>query len=283
MKKNSVAIVALSLMFTGIKSAYAQTNGFFNVLKIMPLDISPAYFYIDTNIPASDSYAPQLQITGYTYAAANKALKITLGWYYYAGNFYWTQYQSDLGYQKPSRIRLGKYTKSGTDYIRIEISNNSVYWASYNITATDISPSYTAAYSGWIYASGEMPTATTSQITTVGQPDNVLVDGKLSVNGTIHTKEVKVDLDGWYDYVLKPAYKLPALPAVEAYINQNHHLLEIPSEAEMVKNGLDLAAMNKLLMKKVEELTLYLIRQNKAINGQQHQIDQLKRKLYRKH
>ncbi|QKJ31797.1 hypothetical protein HQ865_19175 [Mucilaginibacter mali] len=84
-------------------------------------------------------------------------------------------------------------------------------------------------------------------------------DQLLSVNGTIHSKEVLVDLTGWSDYVLKPAYKLPALSAVKTYIDQNHHLPEIPAEEEMVKNGLNVGEMNRLLMKKVEELTLYLI------------------------
>ncbi|QKJ28998.1 discoidin domain-containing protein [Mucilaginibacter mali] len=118
-------------------------------------------------------------------------------------------------------------------------------------------------------------------------------DELLSVKGIIHSQEVKVDLTGWSDYVLKPAYKLPALSAVKTYIDQNHHLPEIPTEEEIVKNGLNVGEMNKLLMKKVEELTLYLIEKDrqvdeqKAVNQQQSasiqamrsQLNQIKRQI----
>jgi hypothetical protein len=82
---------------------------------------------------------------------------------------------------------------------------------------------------------------------------------KLDVNGTIHSKSVLIDLNGWNDYVFKNDYKIRSLSEVKEYIEQNQHLPEIPSEQEMVKNGLNVADMNKLLLKKVEELTLYLI------------------------
>ncbi len=105
---------------------------------------------------------------------------------------------------------------------------------------------------------------------------------KLDVNGTIHSKAVNIDLNGWNDYVFKKDYQLRSLSEVKAYIDQNQHLPEIPSEQEMVKKGLDVGEMNKLLMKKVEELTLYLIEkdqqvkeQNKRIDEQQKQINKL--------
>jgi hypothetical protein len=110
-------------------------------------------------------------------------------------------------------------------------------------------------------------------------------DQLLSVKGTIHSQEVKVDMLNWSDYVFKPEYKLPSLASVKAYVDLNHHLPEIPSEQEIVKNGLDLGEMNKLLMKKVEELTLYVIEQQKEstfqrkiIKRQQIQINVLAKK-----
>ncbi|MBD1362908.1 hypothetical protein IDJ77_03720 [Mucilaginibacter sp. ZT4R22] len=97
---------------------------------------------------------------------------------------------------------------------------------------------------------------------------------KLDVNGTIHSQKVVIDLIGWNDYVFDKGYKLPSLSEVKAFIDKNHHLPEIPSEKEMVKNGLDVSEMNKLLMKKVEELTLYLIQKDKQdkINDQKNQF-----------
>ena len=82
----------------------------------------------------------------------------------------------------------------------------------------------------------------------------------LSVNGTIRSKEVKVEAANWPDYVFKPNYRLPKLTEVKQYIDQNRHLPDLPSEAEVSKDGINLGEMNKLLVKKVEELTLYMIK-----------------------
>lgn len=91
-------------------------------------------------------------------------------------------------------------------------------------------------------------------------------DAKLTVNGNIHAKEVKIDLSiPAPDYVFASDYKLKSLHEVEEYIKQNSHLPEIPSAKEIDKNGLFLAVMNMSLLKKVEELTLYMIEQSKEI------------------
>lgn len=82
---------------------------------------------------------------------------------------------------------------------------------------------------------------------------------KLAVNGTIHSKQVIVDLIGWPDYVFKKDYKLMPLAQVKSYIDQNQHLPGLPTDKEVESKGLDVGEMNKLLTKKVEELTLYLI------------------------
>ena len=98
-------------------------------------------------------------------------------------------------------------------------------------------------------------------------------DAKLAVNGKIHAKEVKVDLQGWPDYVFKPEYDLKSLEAVEAHIAEKGHLPNIPSEQEMVENGLELGEMNQLLMEKIEELTLYTIEQEKRIKALEKEND----------
>ncbi|WP_121811969.1 hypothetical protein [Mucilaginibacter kameinonensis] len=96
---------------------------------------------------------------------------------------------------------------------------------------------------------------------------------KLDVNGTIHSKSVLIDLNGWADYVFKPTYQLRPLTEVKTFIDQHKHLPEIPSEQEIVKDGLNLGEMNKLLMKKIEELTLYLIEKDK-VEKEQKKINQ---------
>ena len=103
-------------------------------------------------------------------------------------------------------------------------------------------------------------------------------DEKLTVKGKIHTQEVRVDLLGPLvpDYVFSNDYKLKSLEEVEDYIKQNSHLPEIPSAKEIEKNGLMLAEMNMSLLKKIEELTLYSIEQNKKIEAQSKEIETLK-------
>jgi hypothetical protein len=103
-------------------------------------------------------------------------------------------------------------------------------------------------------------------------------DEKLTVKGKIHAEEVKIDLSVPYpDYVFKPTYRLPTLLEVKTYINKYHRLPDMPSEAVVTKNGLNLGETNALLTKKVEELTLYLIekdselKKQKAVNKQQEQ------------
>jgi len=99
-------------------------------------------------------------------------------------------------------------------------------------------------------------------------------DSELTVNGTAHAKEVKVDLTvTGPDYVFEKSYALPALESVKTYIDQNKHLPEVPSAKEMEANGINLSEMNMLLLKKVEELTLYVIEQNKRLDQQQTQIE----------
>ncbi|TCI85338.1 hypothetical protein [Tenacibaculum sp. M341] len=90
---------------------------------------------------------------------------------------------------------------------------------------------------------------------------------KLAVNGKIKTKEIKVSLDGWSDFVFYDNYKLPTLDEVENHIAENGHLKDIPSAKEVEKNGIFLGEMDSKLLQKIEELTLYTIQQQKEIKA----------------
>ena len=83
---------------------------------------------------------------------------------------------------------------------------------------------------------------------------------KLAVDGKIIAEEVKVEMSGsWPDYVFADDYDLMPLPQLAAYIQANGHLPEVPSATEVTANGLSLGASQALLLKKIEELTLYMI------------------------
>ncbi|MDB5002089.1 MAG: hypothetical protein JWQ34_314 [Mucilaginibacter sp.] len=96
---------------------------------------------------------------------------------------------------------------------------------------------------------------------------------KLAVAGSAIAESVTVMLHGsWPDFVFKPKYKLTPLNEVKTYIDQNQHLPDMPSEAEVIKNGVNLGEMVKLQTKKIEELTLYLIEQNKRLEKLEAQL-----------
>ncbi|RBL88123.1 hypothetical protein [Chitinophaga flava] len=94
----------------------------------------------------------------------------------------------------------------------------------------------------------------------------------LAVNGDLFAKKVKVTLDGWPDYVFDPSYSLPSLGQLENFIKEHKHLPEIPSAKEVSEQGLDLGQNQANLLRKIEELTLYMIDQHKKMEAQQQLI-----------
>jgi len=90
---------------------------------------------------------------------------------------------------------------------------------------------------------------------------------KLAVNGpAVFTKVVvRANSGNWPDYVFAPTYQLPSLQEVEAFIKEHKHLPEVPSAKEVEEKGLDLGDNQAILLKKIEELTLYVIEQDKRL------------------
>ncbi|MBI2273960.1 MAG: hypothetical protein HYU70_09205 [Bacteroidetes bacterium] len=98
---------------------------------------------------------------------------------------------------------------------------------------------------------------------------------KLSVNGNIKAKKLIITPTGWSDYVFDKDYKLRSLSSLEAFIKENKHLPEVPSANEVEEKGISVGDNQALLLKKIEELTLYII-------SQQKQIDSLTKKIRKK-
>ncbi len=89
--------------------------------------------------------------------------------------------------------------------------------------------------------------------------------GNLTVNGIINAKEVTVKDPVWADFVFDKDYKLRDLKEVDQYIQENGHLPDIPSSAEVKENGVNLVEVQAKLLQKVEEMTLYILKQQKEI------------------
>ena len=98
-----------------------------------------------------------------------------------------------------------------------------------------------------------------NEIGNVGIGTTSLLTARLAVNGLVRAKEIKVETAGWPDYVFREDYALPSLDSVAHYIRDRGHLPEIPKASEVEQDGVALGEMNRLLLKKIEELTLYLI------------------------
>ncbi len=111
---------------------------------------------------------------------------------------------------------------------------------------------------------------------------NTNVDGyKLYVEEGILTEKVKVavkDSEDWFDNVFEPDYKIMPIKDLETYITTYKHLPDIPTTSDVLNNGLDLGKMNGLLLKKVEELTLYMIDMKKQLDAAKKEIEALKNK-----
>jgi len=106
---------------------------------------------------------------------------------------------------------------------------------------------------------------------------DLLTVDRIRVEDLLCAREVKVQIKPcWPDYVFSKNYNLMPLQELEQFVNENQHLPNIPSAAEVEENGIELGEMNAKLLKKVEELTLYLLQQEKKMVELQKQIDELK-------
>jgi hypothetical protein len=106
----------------------------------------------------------------------------------------------------------------------------------------------------------------------------IAATAKLSVDGMILAKDIRVAISTathWADYVFEKDYKLMDLKEIEKFITKNKHLPEVPSESEVIREGMDVTNMSVVLLKKIEELYLYTIDLKKQNDKLEKQIEKL--------
>ncbi|UYQ91072.1 hypothetical protein MKQ68_13315 [Chitinophaga horti] len=113
-----------------------------------------------------------------------------------------------------------------------------------------------------------------SQTGNVGLGGDPRTDYKLTVGGAIIATKVKISATPWADFVFHSDYPLPSIAEVDAYIKTNGHLPGIPSEAEVQKEGVDLAEINAKLLQKVEEQMLYIIELKREVDELKQRVGQ---------
>jgi hypothetical protein len=97
---------------------------------------------------------------------------------------------------------------------------------------------------------------------------------QLDHNGLLYAREVKVNLDNWSDYVFDKSYPLMPLSELQAFIQKNNHLPNVPSAKEMTDNGLNVAQSSIIFMEKIEELTLYVLQIHEKVKTQEELLKQ---------
>lgn len=158
------------------------------------------------------------------------------------------------------------YGTTATERMRISSSGN--------IGIGTINPAYKLEVNGTAMING---TALFSDKVGIGYTPPTEGKYRLYVMGGIKSEEVIVELSSnWPDYVFEPGYKLQTLFEVESYIKINNHLPDTPSATFVEKEGINLGEMDAILLKKIEELTLYVIELKKENAQQQTEIFELK-------
>lgn len=146
---------------------------------------------------------------------------------------------------------------------------------------TDLSaPTFSVTGYGLVTASQMVSRSTDDQnialqcFGTDNQQPNFMVYG----SGNVKARRIVVNQQQWADYVFKEDYMLMPLPQVKEYINTHGHLPNVPAAEEIEEKGVDLGEMNKILLEKIEELTLYTIEQQKELEELKVKLDQLVKK-----
>jgi hypothetical protein len=215
----------------------------------------------------------------------NQSGDTKLGIYDYgSGTWSTTWYNGNVGINATSpsaRLQVGDLV-SGTESLLI---GNTGGFIAQNTSGTNYALSYTSA-DKLNFGFNTMITAPVAPVMTLLSNGNVGIGTtdpqgyKLAVNGTAIAESMKIKLHGaWPDYVFSPDHRVLSLGELATYVSTHRHLPEVPVAAEVEKDGIDLGRMNKILLQKIEELTLYLIEQNKAITEQKKEIRQLNNRL----
>ncbi len=237
------------------------------------------YTYVGTLNPSGQGSPQKLIVTVFGGAWYATALGETT---FYIGNYGdLTVNRVTMGSSDGGTVTLQAYTNTNNTIDFYVYSNNWVAYAVKSITLrgnTPVNQYITNTNSSTVPTGTQLALNINPVMITDGSGNIGLNTAspdpgyKLSVNGKVRTKEVRVEAN-WADYVFDNSYPLLPLEKVEHYIKDNHHLPDVPSAAEVSKNGINLGETDALLLKKIEELTLYLIEKNKENKKQQNLID----------
>ncbi len=163
-------------------------------------------------------------------------------------------------------------TETGSDKLRVSTGNQFFRVIEDGIGITDKDWTNTLLMSNYgtraeIFHNGGKPLILQYQAQGNVGIGTINPTAKLTVAGDIRAREIKVEANAGADFVFDADYRLRSLPEVEQFITANKHLPDIAPANEMVQNGVDMGEMQIKLLQKIEELTLYVIEQQKQIEN----------------
>ncbi|BBD46998.1 Hypothetical protein PEIBARAKI_6991 [Petrimonas sp. IBARAKI] len=228
---------------------------------------------IKTNLPyVNSTQMPTITITGYSYGH-NAPINLTLVYYIYNGSFHNPRISS-FGDYTPSVLLSNENGKV------IIFINDKCYFQRFKVSAfahgLGNNPTY---FQGWTAVDEPLSGTNTMEAVYENRFKRLV-----NVDGLLRAKEIKVET-GWADFVFDKDYRLPSLAEVERHIRKKGHLQGIPTEEEVKTNGINLGEINMKLLQKIEELTLYIIENDKndkekdeIIRQLLHRIEKLEKK-----
>jgi expansin (peptidoglycan-binding protein) len=213
----------------------------------------------------------------------------------------------NVGNSRNSVLSLATFGKSpvttgyatADNYLQIGAGENAVNGTrligfGYSVTANTYQP----AYMGYIETTnsgetkGDLIFGTRNAVTDITPTERMRITGagnigigtttpaeKLSVNGNIRAKKIIISHSDWPDFVFTKKYKLRSLSSVEAFIHKYGYLPEMPTAVQVEKNGISVGDTQALLLKKIEELTLYMIEQQKQITTLEKKIKRIQKNV----
>ena len=189
---------------------------------------------------------------------------------------------SFLGYLNGPKARIRALEQTYNGY-----GSNLIFSVKDNVDATTMLDVMTLKYNGNVGVNNSNPAHALDVNGNIYTNSKLLIgtsglnsgSHSLAVNGSAIFTKVVVKLNNvWPDYVFKHNYNLRPLNELESFLIKYQHLPDMPSSAEVEKNGLDLGEHQSLLLKKVEELTLYVIELNKKVVALSLENAELKKK-----
>lgn len=182
-----------------------------------------------------------------------------------------------IRYVKGSLNNWGALRSSSSSYMSfgVKADGANVGWLSSSGEASLAKTAITVGNEGFSFLTASSQQVAIDSPVTLNEIMRININGNTSLQGKFEAKEIKVTLTPTADFVFEENYNLPNLEEVAKHIKEKKHLPEIASAKVMEKEGVNVGEFQIKLLQKIEELTLYAIKQERQLKDQQEKIQKL--------